>query len=82
MLAEKDLTLDKAVSLAQSVETVEKGAKDCQLPTEDSSELHKLTHGAISGSESKSGEAKHKKAPICFCCGGRHLATKCCFISE
>ena len=82
LLAEKDLTLDKAVSLAQSVEIEEKGAKDLQLPTEDSSELHKLTQGAFSGSESKSREAKHKNTPICFRCGGRHLATKCYFISE
>ena len=64
LLAEKDLTLDKAISLAQSVEIVEKGAKD--LPTEDSSELHKLTQGVSSGSESKSREAKHKKVLIVF----------------
>ena len=59
LLAEKDLTLDKAFSLAQSVEIAEKGAKDLHLPTEDSSELHKLTQGVSSGSESKSREAKH-----------------------
>ena len=81
LLAEKDLTLDKAVSLAQSVEIAEKGTKDLHLPTEDSLELHKLTQGVSSGSESKSREAKHKKGPNCFRCGGRHLATKCRFIS-
>ena len=32
LLAEKDLTLDKAVSLAQSVEIAEKGAKDLKSP--------------------------------------------------
>ena len=62
LLAEKDLTLDKAVSLAQSVEIAEKGAKDLHLPTEDSSELHKLTQGVSSGSESRSREAKHKRS--------------------
>ena len=63
LLAEKDLTLDKAVGLAQSVE---KGAKDLHLLTEDISELHKLTQGVSSGSESKSREAKHKKSPKLF----------------
>ena len=48
------LTLDKAVSLAQSVEIVEKGAKDLKSPAEDSAELYKLTRGAMSGSENKS----------------------------
>ena len=66
LLAEKDLTLDKAVSLAQSVEIAEKGARDLQLPTEDSLKLHKLTQGASSGSESKSKEAKHKKLLFVF----------------
>jgi len=33
LLAEKELTLDQAISLAQSVEIAEKGAKDLQLPT-------------------------------------------------
>ena len=32
LLAEKDLTLEKAVSLAQSVEIAEKGSKDLQTP--------------------------------------------------
>ena len=64
------------------MEVAEKGPKVLQLPTEDSSELHKLTQGAISGSESKSLEAKNNKTPICFRCGGWHLATKYHFISE
>jgi len=33
LLADKELTLEKAISLAQSVEIAEKGAKDLQLPT-------------------------------------------------
>ena len=66
LLAEKDLTLDKAVSLAQSVEIAEKGAKDLKSPVEDSAELYKLTCGAMSGSENKSREAKYKYPPVCF----------------
>ena len=82
LLAEKDLTLDKAVSLAQSVEIAEKGAKDLKSPAEGSAELYKLARGAMSGSENKSREAKYKYPPVCFRYGGRHLATNCRFVSE
>ena len=82
LLAEKDLTLDKAVSLAQSVEIAEKGAKDLKSPAEGSAELYKLARGAMSGSENKSREAKYKYPPVCFRCSGRHLATNCRFVSE
>ena len=34
------------------------------------------------GSENKSREAKYKYPPVCFRCGGRHLATNCRFVSE
>ena len=76
------LTLDKGVSLAQSVEIEEKGAKDLKSPVENNAELYKLTRRAMSGSENKSREAKYKYPLGCFRCGGRHLATNCHFISE
>ena len=82
LVAEKDLTLDKAVSLAQSVEMAEKGAKDLQTSTWTTAELHKVSRGATSSSENKSEKAKDKSNPICYHCGGNHLATKCHFISE
>ena len=47
-----------------------------------SAELNKLTRGAMSGNENKSREAKYKYPPICFRCGGKHLATNCCFVSK
>ena len=80
LLAEKDLTLDKAVSLAQSVEIAEKGAKDLQTSTGTTTELHKVSRAATPSSGNKS--EKDKSNPICYRCGGKHLATKCRFISE
>ena len=41
LLAEKELTLDKAVSLAQSIEIAEQGAKDLQMS--DTAKAHKHT---------------------------------------
>ena len=82
MLAERDLTIAKAISLAQSVEIAEKGAKELQTPTGNMTELHKVSCGATACSENKSGKTKDKHNPVCYRCGGKHLATKCCFISE
>ena len=82
LLAEKDLTLDKAMSLAQSVEIAEKGAKDLQTSTGTTTELHKGSHAATPSSKNKSEKAKDKSKPICYRCGGKHLTTKCHFISE
>ena len=83
LLAEKELTLDRAVSLAQSVEIAEKGAKDLQSSTGSVNEVHKLSRKATtSGNERKSTHDKDKKIPVCYRCGGKHFATKCRFISE
>ena len=83
LLGEKELTLDRAVSLAQSVEIAEKGAKDLQSSTGSANEVHKLSRKATTaGNERKSTHDKDKKVPVCYWCGGKHLATKCCFISE
>ena len=40
LLTEKGLTLDKAISLAQSVKKAENGTKGLQSPAEDSGELY------------------------------------------
>ena len=81
LLAERELTLDKAISLAQSVEIAEKGAKDLRSPTDSTTELHKVSGGAGARSENKAGQVKDKP-PICYRCGGKHLATKCRFATE
>ena len=77
LLAEKELTLDKAISLAQSVEIAEKGAKDLQLPTatkSSDSPLLKLTK--------RSEDKGTDKPKSCYRCGGKHLAPQCRFKSE
>ena len=82
LLAERELTLDKAISLAQSVEIAEKGAKDLRTLTEITTELHKVSGGAGVRSENKAGQAKDKKNSVYYRCGGKHLATKCRFAAE
>ena len=81
LLAERELTLDKAISLAQSVEIAEKGAKDFRSPTGSTMELHKVSGRAGARSENKAGQAKDKP-PVCYRCGGKYLATKCRFATE
>ena len=53
-----------------------------QTPTGNTKKLHKVSHGATAGSDNKSKRAKDKYSLVCYCCGGKHLATKCCFISK
>ena len=58
LLAERDLTLAKAISLAQSVEIAEKGAKELQTPTGNMTELHKVSRGATACGENKTGKLR------------------------
>ena len=84
LLAEKDLTLDKAVSLAQAVEIAKKGSKDLHAPptgkttaTPDA-DLFKLNPGVPKKVEDKTFDTSKK----CYRCGGKHLASQCRFKSE
>ena len=70
-MAEKELTLDNAVSLAQAVEIAEKGAKDLQFPAaakNSDSPLLKLSK--------KSEDKGTEKPKLCYC-GEKHLASQC-----
>lgn len=70
LLAEKDLTLEKAISLAQSVEIAE---KDLQTPappkptTTPDADLFKFNPGVPKKPEDKGAK--------CNCCGGKHFAS-------
>ena len=78
LLAEKELSLDKAVALAQSVEMAEQGAKDLHSSaiskptTTPDTDLFKINPGpSTKRQEDKSAE----KPKTCYRCGGKHLAT-------
>ena len=45
----KELTLDKVISLAQSLERAEKGKLRTYIPTGTAPELHKVSHRADQG---------------------------------
>ena len=83
LLSEKELTLDKAVSIAHSVELAEKGSKDLQAsattkPTATpDNQVLKLTNGTR-----KPEDKKADKPKVCYRCGGKHLASLCRFKSE
>ena len=64
------------------MEIAEKGAKDLRTLTEITTEFHKVSGGAGVRSENKAGQARDKKNSVCYRCGGKHLATKCCFAAE
>ena len=84
LLAEKELSLDKAVSLAQSVEVAEQGAKDLQMAatakstTNADADLLKINAGPSNKHDDKNA---HKSKP-CYRCGGKHSPHLCRFKSE
>ena len=84
LLAEKELSLNKAVSLAQSIEVAEQGAKDLQMAatakstTNAYADLLKINAGPSNKHDDKS---VHKFKP-CYRCGGKHSLRLCRFKSE
>ena len=66
LLAEPNLTLKKAMEIAQALETAHHGAADLQ------SAPAVLVH-------SIEGEQDGSKGPTCCRCGGKHLAPVCKF---
>ena len=81
-MAEKDLTLDKAVGLAQSVEMAGKGAKTFSYLLRTVQNFTDILRELFQAVRASQGKLSTRKLLFCFCCGGRHLATKCGFISE
>ena len=85
VLAEKELSLDKAVALAQSVEMAEQGAKDLHSSaiskptTTPDTDLFKINPGP---STKRQEDNSAKKSKTCYRCGGKHLATQCRFKAE
>ena len=84
LLAEKELTLGKAVSLAQAVEIAERGSKDLQTPptskatANPDAELYKFNSGIPKKPEDKPTEPPKR----CYRCGGKHFQSQCRFKTE
>ena len=86
LLAEKELTFQKALDLSQAVEAAEKNSKLLQnsKPAESQSDQGKLNYtkrGQKTSSSTGPGAASGSgKGPIvCYRCGGPHLAPECKF---
>ena len=87
LLAEKKLTYDKAMELAQAIESAErdtkqlKAAQATSTPPVHYSSTKRPDHKQKKGKE-QSKSTKPQGSPIvCYRCGGAHLATACRFIS-
>ena len=87
LLAEPDLTLTKAVTVAQAVELAEKGAQQLQLPVDkETKEVHKFSttnsqpHADTRKKDSSSGGKASSTS--CYRCGGKHNQQTCRFKSE
>ena len=80
LLAEPNLTLKKALEIAQVLETAERGSADllpapAAVPVSDSVPVNAV------GRQRRGVNEDHVKDPVkCFRCGGKHLATACKFI--
>ena len=78
LLAEKDLTYDKALELAKSIEAAEKNSRQIKngsgaVFTEPPPKLHYAASG-------KTPKSTFKDTPVvCYRCGGSHLAPTCKF---
>ena len=71
LLAEPNLTLKKATEIAQALETADRGAADLQ--SAQAVPVH-----TVEGEQDGSKEHGRGKAnPICYRCGGKHLAPVC-----
>ena len=77
LLAEKDLTLDKALDIARELEAAEKGTKDLKVevtPTASSSYFVSQSHYRRLLQKMLESTRSHKP---CYRCGGPHLPSTC-----
>ena len=77
LLAEKDLTLDKALDIARALESAEKGTKDLKVevtPPVSSSYFVSQSHYRRPPPKTLESTRSHK---LCYRCGGPHLPSTC-----
>ena len=74
LLAERNLTYDKAMELALAQEAADKDTNELRKPKEltDSGRLHFTTSTKKTGFK--------KKVPTCYRCGGPHFANECQYL--
>ena len=78
LLAEPNLTLDKAVEISLAMESADRNAKDLQktqLPVVNALSPQMKPHSRAP--PQTSGAIPYTRAVECYRCGGPHLATKC-----
>ena len=80
LLAEPELTLTKAVTIAQAVEFAERGSKEIQSVKDPPKDIHKFSQ--VSASKTSSGRpwdiVKDKSYPVfCYHCDGKHNQLTC-----
>ena len=78
LLAEPNLTLKKALEIAQALETAERGSADLQ-PAPAAVPVS-VPVNAVGRQRRGVNEDPVKDSVKCFRCGGKHLATACKFI--
>ena len=75
LLAEPELTFQKALTLSQAMELADRHTKDLQVAsTVNPAQIHKLHKKA-----SSSPKSSKDTAAVCYRCGGKHLANHCPF---
>ena len=80
LLAEKELTYEKAVELALATETAEKGSQDLKNSSASGGQQHSFHLAQHAGRlrEGNDGGARARQDPIvCYRCGKDHLASVC-----
>ena len=86
LLTESDLTLTKAVTVAQAVELAEKGVQQLQLSVDkETKEVHKFSttnYQPRVDTKNKDSSSGGKAFSNCYRCGGKHNQQTCRFKSE
>ena len=78
LLAEKDLTYEKAYELALTMEAAERDTKDLKHDS-GRTEVHKGEVHSIQSRRGRKDSSRKRGKPTCYRCGGEHLAPSCRF---
>ncbi len=83
LLAEAELTFEKALKLAQAIETANKYVLDLQCQNKTSADVHvKQSTQTVLKFEARNKRAHKEPRPYCYRCGGYHKQQECRFLQE